>query len=152
MRGLVVLCSLTVGVTGCAPQPVSPLASLPPDQLAETLAAQQRLKELEQGNARQADWQPQLDKYAQCNNAASKGVASQQGDPLSLAVAARALCASTELELEKALHTAYGSITTSDTVFEQARKTVLEHNAAVIVAARAARASAPPKQPQARDY
>jgi hypothetical protein len=40
-----------------------------------------------------------LREYILCNNAASRVVAPQQGDPISLAVAARGLCAKEEVAL-----------------------------------------------------
>lgn len=150
-RNLPIIILLGGALAGCAAKPVPD-----PEQLIANVEAQEELKAQQQGNARLADWQPYLNKYVECNLHASKGIASQQGDPLSLAVAARGLCSSTEADLDKALHNAYPSLSTYHAAIENARKTILEHNAAAIVAARAARASAPPRpRPQtlpARDY
>jgi hypothetical protein len=43
-------------------------------------------------------WKPQLAKYYGCNGSAARMVASQSGDPISLALAARNLCRADETE------------------------------------------------------
>jgi hypothetical protein len=106
---------------------------------------------------RDVPWQPALDKYSDCNRHAVKGLAFQQGDPLSLALAASGMCARLERELKDVVQNAYRDVmnpTDIGDAIEKARRTMLERNAAEIVAARAAGASAPPppKPPQARDY
>jgi hypothetical protein len=134
-RTLIVLCTLAAGLTGCATHHESPAPEQLVDQKAQPLLAA---------------------KYSDCNRAAAKGVAFQQGDPVSLAVAARGLCARFELELEKAVKNAYGDIIDPSDVnrmIEDAREAMIERNAAEIAAYREARASAPPrsKLPQTDD-
>jgi hypothetical protein len=148
-RTLVVLCTLAAGLTGCATHREPPA----PEQLVDQLKAQDAATTQQ----RDAPRQPVLAaKYSDCNRAAAKAVAFQQDDPVSLAVAARDLCARFELELEKAVKNAYGdTIDPSDInrVIEDARQAMLERNAAEIAAYRAGRASAPPrpKPPQTHD-
>jgi len=141
---VVVLCTLAAGLTGCATHHEPPL----PEQLVGQVAAQ---------DAAQKKAQPVLAaKYSECNRAAARGVAFQQDDPVSLAVAARDLCARFEPELEKAVKNAYGDIIDPSDVnrmIEDARDAMVERNVAEIEAYRAARTSAPPrpKPPQTHD-
>src|SRR5947209_3511636 len=62
-----------------------------------------------QSEAKKADydrrfesWKPLLKEYSACNRNASRIVATQPGDPMSLAIAARNLCRSDEANLQKA--------------------------------------------------
>jgi len=143
-RTLVVLCTLAAGLTGCATHHEPPAPEQLVDQLKEQDVAQKKAQSVLAA------------KYSDCNGAAARGVAFQQDDPVSLAVAARDLCARYELELEKAVKKAYGdTIDPSDVnrMIEDARQAMLERNVAEIEAYRAARTSAPlrPKPPQTYD-
>jgi adenylate kinase len=147
IRVLVVLCA--TALVGCAANNTRAAAD---DASHSAVAQEQQLFE-----QRDKMFKPQLNKYSECNEHAAKAIAFQQGDPVSLALAARGLCARFELELEHAIKNAYGDIVLpSDVsnVIEQARQNVLERNAAEIVAYRAARTSAPPrpKPPKTYDY
>ena len=142
-RTLAVLCTLAAGLTGCAThhEPTS-------EQLADQLKAQ---------DTAQKKGQPVLaTRYSDCNRAAAKGIAFQQGDPESLAGTAIALCARFEPELEKAVKNAYGDIidpSDVNRIVADAQQAMFKRNAAEIAAYRAARTSTPPppKPPQADD-
>ena len=89
-------------------------------------------------------WKPLLAPYKACNRNASRLVAMQPGDPISLAVAARSLCKTEEANLRKAIYSAYTNTPSFgiDTM-EKVRKVILENNTGEIVASRA-KASLPP--------
>jgi hypothetical protein len=99
----------------------------------------QSAAQLAEINRRIERYRPQLRKYLDCNTASARGIALQQGDPGSLALAARGLCGKVEVELQKAIVDAFSDPGLGNHTMETARQTALEHNAAEIVAARAAR-------------
>jgi hypothetical protein len=101
----------------------------------------QRAAQLAENKRRIERYQPQARKYLDCNAAAAKGIALQQGDPVSLALAARGLCGRAEVELQKAIIDAYSDFNPGlgNHAIEIARQTALERNAAEIVAVRAVR-------------
>jgi hypothetical protein len=88
-------------------------------------------------------WKPQLREYSVCNKNASRVVATQPGDPLPLAIAARNLCRAKEAELRKAIYAAYtDNPSFGMEALEKMRKSALENNTGEIVAYRI-KASAP---------
>jgi hypothetical protein len=80
-------------------------------------------------------YESELRTYVECNFVASHTVARQAGDPLSLAIAARAMCSKEELSLERAIisHRGYSIAARA---MENFRQTSVEQNAATIVNAR----------------
>jgi hypothetical protein len=138
-----------------------PSASLLPAWFAcathQPPASEQLADQVKEQDAAQKKAPPVLAaKYSDCNRAAAKSVAFQQGDPESLALAAIGMCARFEPELEKVVKNAYGDVidpSDANRVIVDAEQAMLERNAAEIAAYRAARASAPPrpKPPQTYD-
>ena len=131
-------------IAGCTAQstpPAQPLTEERTQQLVDSLKA----TEVAENEAPQDDlpqrvrlWQPELEKYRDCNNRAAIGIALQPGDPLSLATAARGMCSHYELELQSALVAAYADIPgVGEHALQHVRQTILEYNVAEIVAARA---------------
>lgn len=112
---------------------------------------------LAQAEAQRADldkrierYKPELRAYASCNRKASRAVAPQTGDPVSLAIAARSLCRESEATLRKAIMAALDHDPgLAMRAMENARQSILENNAGDIVAARAG-ASEPQRQPEPR--
>ena len=90
-------------------------------------------------------WKSPFQAYADCNRSASRVVARQNGDPGSLAVAARDLCQTTEANLRTAIYAAHEDDPNFgiDTM-EKLRGAILENNTSDIVAARTAAAPRPP--------
>jgi hypothetical protein len=147
---------LALFVAGCAAHQQATPQQLATDQIKAKELAKQYPPQA-QFAQRDETFKPVLDQYSNCNRTAAKGVAFQQGDPVSLALAARGLCAKFEIELKDAIKQAYGDILLSSDLNQQvenARQIMLERNAAEIVAYRAAKASAPPrpKPPKTYDY
>src|SRR5262249_22205170 len=106
-------------------------------------------------NRRQKIWQSQLEKYRDCNIAAARGIATQSGDPMSLALAARGMCGQVEGPLRKALIDAYADVPgISSHAIENVRQRRLDRNAAEIVAGRAANGNGSPQlqPPLTHDY
>lgn len=140
----IVLCALAVGllVPGCTTQPPPPSLRPTPDKIVKQFhdrVEAQSAAQLAEINRQTERYRPQLRKYLACNTASAKGIAFQQGDPVSLALAARGLCGKVEAELQKAIVDAFSDPGLGNHTMETARQTALEHNAAEIVAARAAR-------------
>jgi hypothetical protein len=93
-------------------------------------------------------WRPQLREYKICNKKASQVVASQPGDPISLAMAARNLCRSQEQDLRRAIYAAYADNPNFGIeALETVRKSAIEDNTGEIVAYRAKAASPTPSRP-----
>jgi hypothetical protein len=83
-------------------------------------------------------WKPQLAKYYTCNKSASRVVAAQVGDPVSLAIAARNLCKADEAVLRKAVYATYADNPAfGNDAMEKVRNIALENNTGEIVAYRA---------------
>jgi|SRR5215471_4711222 len=87
-------------------------------------------------------WKSPFQAYAECNRRASRAVATQTGDPASLALAARDLCRATEANLRKTVYAAGDNPDFGIDTMEKLRGAMLKNNAGNIVAARAA-ATAP---------
>jgi hypothetical protein len=132
-----------LGIAGCTAQstlPAQPLTEARTQQLADSL----KTPEVTENEARQDDfrqrirlWRPELEKYRECDNHAANGIASQPGEPLSLATAARGMCWHYELELQSALVAVYAdSPSVGEHALQHVRQTILGYNVAEIVAAR----------------
>jgi hypothetical protein len=130
-------------IAGCSAQstpPSQPLTEERTQQLVDSL----RVTEVAENAARQGDlrqrvrlWQPQLEKYRDCNSHVANGIASHPGDPLSLAAAARGMCSHYEAELQSALVATYADIPgVGEDALQRVRQTILEHDTAEIIAAR----------------
>jgi hypothetical protein len=105
-----------------------------------------------QSQAQIADYDRRLEtlrEYSACNRNASRIVAVQPGDPISLAVAARNLCRSDEVKLRNAIYAAYSDNPSFGMeAMEKIRKSILENNTGEIVAYRAKANSTPaPSRP-----
>lgn len=70
--------------------------------------------------------------YLRCNQAAAQTVARLEGDPVSLAIAARGMCINAEIALKKAAIAAHGSQLASKMI-DIARKIAADNNTAIIV-------------------
>jgi hypothetical protein len=131
-------------VAGCSARSTPPARALTEERMQQ-LIDPPKAPEVAENEARQDDlrqrvrlWQPQLEKYRECNNHAANGIALRPGDPLSLATAARAMCSHYEVELQSALVAAYADIPgVGEHALQRVRQTTLEYNVAEIVAARA---------------
>jgi hypothetical protein len=98
---------------------------------------------------RMETWKPTLQAYVSCNRSASRAVAPQTGDPVSLAVAARNLCRTSEANLRKAIYAAYeDNPTFGIETMDKTRRSILENNTGDIVAARAAATATPRRPPE----
>jgi hypothetical protein len=101
------------------------------------------------------DARPKLEAYFMCNRAAAAVVASQRGDPASLAIAARGFCKTEDYNLQSALIAAqagqniFGGSASRRAIamkaLRAARSQALENNLADIVANRAT--TSPPPAP-----
>src|SRR5262245_8940111 len=76
-------------------------------------------------------WQRERKAYAGCNLAASRSIAQQQGDPLSLAMAALGMCGRERAALAIALSKVYRPSTVLS-LLDLARRQQIEANAAAI--------------------
>ena len=130
-------------VAGCTARLTPPAQPLT-EERTQQLIDPPKAPEVAENEPRQDDlrqrvrlWQPQLEKYRDCNSHAANGIALHPGDPLSLATAARGMCAHYELELQTALVATYADFPgVGEDALQHARQTILEHNTAEIVAAR----------------
>ena len=77
-----------------------------------------------------------LGTYVVCNQKNSRRIASQEGDPIALAMAARGMCQSEEFNLERALVRSFGS-TRGTKILDRFRKLSFESNVTLIVSDRA---------------
>jgi hypothetical protein len=131
-------------IAGCSAQSTPPSQTLTEERMQQ-LVDSLKVTEVAENGSRQDDlhqrvrlWQPQLEKYRDCNSHAATGIALHSGDPLALATAARGMCSHDELELQTALVATYADIPgVGEDALQHARQTILEHNTAEIVAARA---------------
>ena len=91
---------------------------------------------------------PLISAYYACNRDASRTIASQEGEPTSLAVGARNICRSEEMTLYKAAYATFKDDPEDPTIamnlMAKVRQQALENNTGDIVAARAARSPTPP--------
>jgi hypothetical protein len=146
-------------VVGCAtnPQDTYEARMRAADQRIVDSARASTERMLAQAEAQRADlgkrierYKPELRAYASCNRKASRAVAPQTGDPVSLALAARNLCREPEATLRKAIMAALDNDPgLAMRAMEDARQSILENNAGDIVATRAG-ASEPQRQPETR--
>jgi hypothetical protein len=137
MALIVVAVSATV-LGGCANSEDTYGARLNAQIERENKAAVDYVKRVEaEGRAKIADydrrletWKPQAAEYFACNRKASMVVASQPGDPTSLAIAARSICGSVEAKLRKAIYDAYADDDPGfgNRTMEKVRTRVLEDN------------------------
>jgi hypothetical protein len=112
-------------------------------ELVDSAKAQSEAKKADY-DRRFESWKPQLREYNACNRTASRIVATQPGDPMSLAIAARNLCRSDEANLQKAIYAAYSDNPSFGMkAMEKVRKSVLENNTGEIVAYRVKANSTP---------
>jgi hypothetical protein len=83
-------------------------------------------------------YKAEMDAYMACNLAASKKVAPQSGDPVSLAIAARGMCAQEDVAYMYALMRQHRPQLAVQ-IMDRARERMIEFNASIIVSVRARR-------------
>jgi hypothetical protein len=80
----------------------------------------------------------ELDDYIRCNANASRMIAAQPGDPISLAISARGICLRAETTLSEAIFAVHRP-ELARKLIEQTRESAVEVNASTIVKTRALR-------------